>query len=116
MKEGESRWVIQGVVSRAAFRRQTRSGQKSFTVMSLHINNNFAKKRAIGNKLLLTIRAIMQEEHVDLVAGDFNGAAWRQSNGNNPQTTSISDEAFANTDFPMPPRPHTVVRPKCSAW
>ena len=70
--------------------------------MSLHVNN-YAKKRGIGEKLLLTIRAIMLEEH--LVAGDFNGAAWRQSNGNNRQPTSILEEAFADTDFPMPPGP-----------
>ena len=44
--------------------------------MSLHINNQFAKERGIGKKLLLTIRAVMLEEHVDLVAGDFNGAAY----------------------------------------
>ena len=41
--------------------------------MSLHINNNHAKKRDIGKKLLLTFCAVMLEEHVDLVAGDFNG-------------------------------------------
>ena len=63
------------------------------------------KKRGIGKKLLLTIRATVQEEHMDLVAGDFNGAAWRQSNGNNSQPTSILEEAFADTDFPMPPGP-----------
>ena len=57
-KEGESGWVLQGVISRASFRRQPRSGQKSFTEMSLHINNNHAKKRGIGKKLLLTILAI----------------------------------------------------------
>ena len=86
--EGESGWVMQGVVSKAAFRRQPRCGQQTFTVMSLHINNNFAKKRDIGKKLLLTIRAIMQDEHVDLVACDFNGAAWRQLSGNSLQPTS----------------------------
>ena len=43
--EGESGWVTQGVVSKAAFRRQPRSGQETFTVMSLHINSNYAKKR-----------------------------------------------------------------------
>ena len=32
-------------------------------------------QRGLGKKLLLTFRSIMQEEHVDLVAGDFNGAA-----------------------------------------
>ena len=36
---------------------------KFFTVMSLHINNNYAKKHGIGKKLLLTIRAVMLEEH-----------------------------------------------------
>ena len=94
---------MQGVVSKAAFRRQPRKGQKTFTVMSLHINNINAKKRGIGKKFLLTIRAIMQDEHVDLVAGEFNGAAWRQSSGNSPQPTSTLEEAFADTDFPMPP-------------
>ena len=59
MKEGESGWVLQGVISRASFRRTPSSGQKSFTVAPLHINNNYAKKRGIGKKLLLTIRAIM---------------------------------------------------------
>ena len=81
--------------------------------MSLHINN-CAKKRGIGKKLLLVIRATMQEEHVDLVAGDFNGAAWRQSYGNNPQPTSILEEAFADTDFPVPLGP-TIVEPRSSA-
>ena len=75
--------------------------------MSLHINNNYAKKRGIGKKLLLTIRAVMLEEHVDLVTGDFKGAAWRQSNSNNPQPTSI----IADTDFPMPPGPTPLCVP-----
>ena len=71
--------------------------------MSLHTNNNYAKKRGIGKKLLLTFRAVMLEEHVDLVAGDFKGAAWRRhcSNGN----LSILEEAFADSDLPMPPGP-----------
>ena len=85
-KEGESGWVLQGVISKAPYRRQPRSGQKFFKVTSLHI-----RKRGIGKKLLLTNRAKMLEEHVDLVAGDFNGAAWRQSNG--------------PTDFPLPGGP-----------
>ena len=72
--EGESGWVIQGVFSRASFRRQP-PDLPTFTVMSLHINNNHAKKRGIGKNLLLTIRAMMLDEQVDLVAGDFNGAA-----------------------------------------
>ena len=93
---------MQVVVSKAAFRRQPRNGQQTFSVMSLHINNNFAEKRGFGKKLHLTIRAIMQDEHVDLVAGDFSGAAWRQSSGNNPHPTSTLEEAFADTHFPVP--------------
>ena len=53
---------MQGVVSKAAFRRQPHNGQQTFTVMSLHFNNNYAKRRGIGKKLLLTIRATMQDE------------------------------------------------------
>ena len=47
-----------------SFRRQPRNGQQTFTVMSVHLNSNYAKKRGIG-----------------LVAGDFNGAAWPQTRG-----------------------------------
>ena len=41
--------------------------------MSLHINNNYVKKRGIGKKLIPTIRAVMLDEKVDLVAVDFTG-------------------------------------------
>ena len=81
--EGDSGWVLQGVLSRASFRRQPPSGQKTFTVVSLHISNIYVKKRGIGKKLILTICAVMLDEKVDLVAGDFNGAAWRRDNSNN---------------------------------
>ena len=100
MVEGDSGWVLQGVLSLASFRRQPPSGQKSFTVKSLHINNNYAKKRGIGKKLILTIRAVMLDEKVDLVAGDFNGAPWRRDNSN---SISIIEEAFADCALPMPP-------------
>ena len=43
--EGEQGWVLQGVLSRASFRRAAASGQKVFTVLSLHISNIFAKKK-----------------------------------------------------------------------
>ena len=89
--EGESVLEKQGIISRASFRRQPRSGQKFFTVMSLDINNNYAKKRGIGKKLLFTIRAIMLEEHVDLVAGDFKGAAWRRATSANSMAPHGND-------------------------
>ena len=75
--EGERGWVLQGVLSRASFRRAAVSGQKYFTVLSLHISNIYAKKKGIAKKLILTLRAIMISQEVDLVAGDFNGTAWR---------------------------------------
>ena len=42
----------------------------------------------------------MLEEHVDVVAGDLNGAAWRRDNSN---SISITEEAFADCALPMPP-------------
>ena len=101
--EGDSGWVLQGVLSRASFRRQPLNDQKTFTVLSLPISNVYAKKRGIGKKLILTIRAVMLKENVDLVAGDFNGGAWRRDNRNN---ISIIEEAFADCALPMPPAPH----------
>ena len=74
--------------------------------MSLHISNIYAKKRGIGKKLILTIRAVMLDEKVDLVASDFNGAAWRRDNSNN---ISIMKRPLLTVLLPTPPRPHTVV-------
>ena len=65
-------------------------------------SNIYAKKRGIGKKLILTIRAVMLHEKVDLVAGDFNGAAWRRDNSN---FFSIIEEVFADCALPMPPGP-----------
>ena len=89
--QGESGCVLQGVISRASFRRLPHNGKSFFTMMSLHINNQLAKKRGIGKKLLLTIRAAMPVEHVDWVAGDFNGCClappmWQRSK--NPPVSS----------------------------
>ena len=94
VKEGESGWVLQGVMSPASFWRLPRNGKSFFTTMSLHINNQFAKKRGIGKKLFLRIRAVMLEEHVDLVAGDFDGAARRGPSGNDRKPISISEKCL----------------------
>ena len=93
--EGGSGLVIKCVISRAQ-----PHGLPLFTVMSLHINNKWAKKRGIGKKLLLTIRAVMLDEQVDLVAGDFNGAARRRTT--NANNISIIEEVLP-TALPMPP-------------
>ena len=75
MKEGQSGWVLQAVISRTSFRRIPRNGKYYFTMMSLHMNNQYAEKRGIGKNLLLAVCTVMLLEQVDLVAGDFNGAA-----------------------------------------
>ena len=66
----------------------------------LRPSNIYVKKRGIAKKLILTIRAVMLGEHVDLVAGDFNGAAWRCISRNNISTI---EEAFADCVLPTPP-------------
>ena len=71
-------------------------------MLSLHISHIYAKKRGIAKKLILTIRAIMIGQQVDVVAGDFNGTAWRCSNRDNISTI---DEAFADCASAMPPGP-----------
>ena len=50
--DGESGWVIQGIISRAFFRQKAWHREE---------------------KLILAVRAVMLEELVDVVAGDFNG-------------------------------------------
>ena len=98
--EVEQGWVPQGVLSRASFRRAAVSGQKFFTVLSLHISNIYAKKKGVAKKLILTLRAIMISQEVDLVAGDVNGTAWRCRSRNNTRTI---DEAFTDCALPTPP-------------
>ena len=71
--EGEHGWVLQGVLSRASFRRAAASVQKVFTVLSLHISNIYAKKRGIAQKIIQTIRGLMIFQNIDFVVGDFNG-------------------------------------------
>ena len=58
------------------------------------------QKRGIDKKLFLTMRAVMLDEKVDLVACDFNGAAWRRTTSASP--LSIIEEAFADLD-PLAP-------------
>ena len=99
---GEQGWVLQGVLSRASFRRAPVRGQKYFTVLSLHMSNIYVKKKGIAKKLILTLRAIMISHEVDLVAGDFNGTAWLCRSKDN---LSNIDEAFLDSILPTPPGP-----------
>ena len=105
VREGETGWVFQAVVSSAAFRRVRRSGKPNFTMMSLHINNQYAKKRGIAKNVLLAVRTVLRQEQIDFVAGDFNGAAWRKKSGGDQQRDSTIEEAVANTNLPIPHGP-----------
>ena len=70
-----------------------------------------AKKLGIANNLLLAVRTAMHQQQ-DLVAGDFNGAAWRRQSGSDPRSISSFEEALVITNLPLPPGPHTVVGPR----
>ena len=96
-------------LSRASFRRPPLSGQKIFTVLFLHISNIYAKKKGIAKKLILTLRAIMIGEQIDVVAGDFNGTAWHCRSRNNLSTI---DEAFADCALPTPLGPAPLWGPR----
>ena len=103
--EGEQGRVLQGVHSRAAFRRAAVSGQKFFTFLSLHISNIYVKKKGIAKKLIQPLRANMISQEVALVGGDFNGTAWGCRSRENLSTI---DEAFADC-LAYATGPHTVV-------
>ena len=62
----------------------------------------YISKKGIAKKLILTLRAIVISQEVDLVAGDFNGTAWRCRSRDNLSTI---DEAFADCALLTPPDP-----------
>ena len=62
----------------------------------------FSKKKGIAKKIIQTIRALMVSQNIDLVAGDFNGTAWRCRSRDN---TSTIDEVFSDCALPAPPGP-----------
>ena len=106
--EGEKGWFLQGVLSRASLRRAAASDQKFFSLSSQHISNIYAKRKGIAKNLILTLRAIMSSLEVDLVAGDFNGTAWRCGSRDNLSTV---DEAFTDCALPAPPGLPPLWRP-----
>ena len=74
--------------------------QKYFTVLSLHISKIYVQKKGIAKKLILTLRALMISQEVDLVAGDFNGTAWWYRSKDNLSTIH---EACTDSILPTPP-------------
>ena len=61
--------------------------------MSLHVNNQYAKERGIGKNLSVAVRIVVLQEQVDMLAGDFNGAAWRRQSGNEQRRNSTIEQA-----------------------
>ena len=96
VREGEAGWVFLAAVSRAAFRRVLRNSTPFFTMMSLRINNHYAKRRGIAKNVLFAVRTVLCQEQVDRVA------AWRRKNGDDQQRGSTIEGACANTNLPIP--------------
>ena len=67
------------------------------STLTTHMPRNADSRRTC----CLQARLFLQE-HVDLVAGDFFGAAWRRQSGSDVRPISIIEEAFANTNLPLP--------------
>ena len=66
------------------------------------------QEKCIVKKIIQTIRAIMISQEVDLVAGDFNGTAWRCRSHENISTV---DEVFSDCALPTPPGPTSLWGP-----
>ena len=62
----------------------------------------FAKEKGIAKNIIQTLRAIMIFQHIDLVAGDFNGTTWRCRSRDNLCTI---DEVFSDCALLTPPGP-----------
>ena len=71
-------------------------------MMSLHINNTDAKNAESRIICHLQNRTVMHQQQVDMVAGDFNGPAWRRQSGSDSRLISSIEEAFVSTNLPLP--------------
>ena len=74
---------MQGVVSKAVFSSGTAHWPKDLHGQCRFIKIIIFQEAQYQEKFLLTVLAIVQEEHVNFVAVDFNGTAWRLTSGNN---------------------------------
>ena len=61
------------------------------------------RKKGIAKKIIQTVRALMISQNIDLVAGDFNGAAWHWRSRDNISTI---DEVFSDCALLTPQGPH----------
>ena len=89
-------------MSKARFRRIPKNGKSSFTIMSTRCHNAVAQKCSIALNILHAVRSAMEQEDVDMVVGDFNGASWRSKSGPDEQFDNAL-EALRNARHPVPP-------------
>ena len=54
----------------------------------------------------------MQQEEVDITAGDFTGASWRQRSGDDQRHDSSIQETFANANLPITRGSYAAVTPR----
>ena len=64
------------------------------------------QEKGIAKKIIKTVRGLMISQNIDLVAGDFNGAAWRCRSRDN---ISTNDGVFSDCALPTPPPSLTFV-------
>ena len=71
--------------------------------LTLHISNIHTKNKGIAQNLILTLRAIMISQEVDLVAGDFNGTDWRCRSRDSVSTIEVFADCALHTPPGHPP-------------
>ena len=76
-----------------------RNCEPTFTMMSLHMNTHFAKKRGIAKNVFFAVRAVLCQEQIEMVA------AWRKKSGDDQQRDNTIEGALANKILPIPHGP-----------
>ena len=70
------------------------------------------QKKTRNRDLLLAVCTLMQQQQqVNLVAGDFNGASWRRQSGSHSRSLSSIEEALVNMNLPLSPGSTPLGRP-----
>ena len=87
--KGQTKWAVFTV-----WFGEPRVGRERFGVLSLHLNNNQAKKKVAGPEEL---KRVMEEAarscSIDIVCGDINMARWNPCHDWNDRTLDVIEEA-----------------------
>ena len=105
-------WAFEAILSKGSYSAHSQKRQnRNFTMMSLHCESTFAKKRSMDLNIFLAVRTVTCQENVDLAAGDFNGASWRRKPGPQRQLDGTIEDMFQNAKLPSPPSPSPLWEP-----